>query len=177
MFVEVADVRLADVVEMPQAEAQEVIQTFAFDRADPGLRERVRIRRQPRGPQATKVGVVEQATELGRELAVAVVDEEPRLDLLLVEPHHQVSSLLLDPPIVGLIRGWAEKYLARADVDERKTVGDSRTHWRDHALGEEVARDKRVHVEPDELLSGGLICLSSAQWRGCQPFIFQDAPD
>ncbi len=40
--------------------------------------------------------------------------------------------------------------------DERKTVGDSYTHRRDHALGEEVARDKRVHVEPDEFLPSGL---------------------
>ena len=88
MFVEKADIRLADVVEMPQTEAEEVIEALAFDRTDPGLRERVRIRLQPRCSQATNVGMVEQATEPGRELAVAVVDEEPRLDLLFVEPDH-----------------------------------------------------------------------------------------
>ena len=78
---------------------------------------------------------------------------------------------------MGVIRGWAEEYLARADVDERKTVGNSRPEGRDHALGEEVACDKRVHVDPDESLSVGLSCLPSAQGRGCQSFTLQDPPD
>jgi hypothetical protein len=45
MFVEEADIGLADVVKMAQAEAQEVIQAFAFDLADPGFREGVGLRR------------------------------------------------------------------------------------------------------------------------------------
>ena len=177
MFVEEAYIVLADVVEIPKTEAQEVIVALAFDHADPGLRERVRIWRQPRCSQATNVGIVEQATELGRELAVAVVDEEPCLNLLLLKPHHQVSSLLLNPAIVGAIRGPAEQNLARADMDEGKTVGNSRSERRDHALAEEVTCDKCVYVDPDELLPSGLSCLSSAQGRGYQPFSFQDPPD
>ena len=42
MFVEEASVSLADVIEMAQAEAQEMIQALSLESADPCLRERVR---------------------------------------------------------------------------------------------------------------------------------------
>ena len=46
MLVEEANVLLADVVEMTKAEAEKVVQRFAFHPADPSFRERVGLRRQ-----------------------------------------------------------------------------------------------------------------------------------
>ncbi len=43
MFVEEADIRFADVVEMAQAEAQEVVQSLAFEGPYPSLSEGIRI--------------------------------------------------------------------------------------------------------------------------------------
>ena len=56
--------------------------------------------------------------------AVAVVDEEPRSELLVVKPHHHIPRLLLDPPIVGMIRGRTEKHPALADMNEREALRD-----------------------------------------------------
>lgn len=50
MFVEEASVSLADVIEMAQAEAQEMIQALSLESADPGLRERVRKQQMPALP-------------------------------------------------------------------------------------------------------------------------------
>jgi hypothetical protein len=74
VFIKKADIRLADVVDMAQAEAREVFQALSLQSADPSLRERVRVWRQERRPQAADSSVTEQATECNRELAVAVVD-------------------------------------------------------------------------------------------------------
>ena len=52
MFVEKANIRLADVIEMAQAEAEEVVEAFALESADPGFRKSVCIWRQQRCSQA-----------------------------------------------------------------------------------------------------------------------------
>lgn len=57
VFVEEANVFLTDVIEMSQTEAYEVVQTFAFDRADPSFRKRIRVRCQERRPQAAHAGM------------------------------------------------------------------------------------------------------------------------
>lgn len=99
------------------------------------------------------------------------------MKLVLLEPHHQVPTLLLNPLFVWVIGRRAQKDLPRPDVDERETVNDSRTQRRDHALIKEVTRDERVHMQPDELLPGGLASSPSADGRGREPFIFQDPPN
>lgn len=177
MLIEEPNILLADVIKMAEAETEEVVQAFALQLADPCFREGVRIRCKHRRSEAANVGALEEPPERSRELAVAVVDEKPRRELLIRKPHQQVSSLLLDPPIVRVIRGRTEKHPARADVDEREAVRDPHAQRRDDALGEKVAGDERVHVEPDELLPGGLTSLSSARRRGRESLILQNSPN
>jgi len=105
------------------------------------------------------------------------VDQEPTFELLVLEPRQQVAALLLDPPIVWVIRGRAEKQLAGADVDERKTVCDSHAQRCDHALGEEVARDERAHVEPDELLPSRFTSFPPAHRRWRESLVLRNPPD
>ncbi len=62
-------------------------------------------------------------------------------------------------------------------MNKRKAIRDPHTQRSDHVLGEEVARDERVDMEPDELLPGGLTGFSPALRRGGQSFILQDSPD
>ena len=95
-----------------------MIQTLAFERADPRFGERIRIWSQERCPDATRSGTADHAPKPARELAVTVMDEETRIEPLVLEPHQRVSRLLPDPPIVGTVCGRAEKDLARADMDE-----------------------------------------------------------
>ena len=93
------------------------------------------------------------------------MDKEPRPELLILEPHHHIPPLLLDPPIVRVMRGRTEKHLPRADMIKRKAIRDPDTERSDHVLSEEVARDESVDMEPDELLPSGLTSLASAQGR------------
>lgn len=119
MLIVRADIRLADVAEVPQAEAQEVVQGLSPMAPNPRFRERVRIWCQERRPDATSAGTSEQTAKPSRELGVAIMDEEPYVELLVLEPPHHISPLLPNPPIVWMICGRAEKHLARADMDER----------------------------------------------------------
>ena len=163
VFIKEANVLLANVVQMAQGETHEVVQALSFYSANPGFSVSVRIWCKERCSQASDAVTLEEATKRSRELGVAVVDKEPRPELLIFEPHHQVSALLLDPPIVRVIRKRAEKHLARADMNERKAIRDPDTERSDHVLGEEVARDERIHMEPDELLPGRLTGLPSTK--------------
>jgi len=177
MFVEEADIRFADVVEMAQTEAQEVVQCLAFEGPNPSLSEGIRIWSKERCSQTADALTLEEATERSRELGVAIVDKESRLEVLVFKPHHHIPPLLLDPPTVRVIRGRTEKHLTRADMNKRKAIRDPHTQQIDHVFGEEVARDDRVGMEPNELLPDSLTSCPSAQGRGCQSFIFQDSLD
>src|SRR5262249_47863928 len=103
------DILLRDMVEMPKAEAQEVIQALALERSDPGLDKAVRIRGQEGGAYAPNPGAEQHALPRKRELLVPVVDDEPRFQLVVAEPHQQVPALLLNPLLVGVIGRRAEK--------------------------------------------------------------------
>ncbi|MHC4697860.1 MAG: hypothetical protein ACYTFA_14100 [Planctomycetota bacterium] len=50
------------------------------------------------------------------------MDEEARPELLILKPHHHIPVLLLDPPIVRVVRRRTEKHLTRADMDEREGI-------------------------------------------------------
>ena len=59
-------------------------------------------------------------------------------------------------------------------MDERETISDSPPKRRDHALGEEVAGDECVHVDPNELLPHRLFGAPAAGRRWCQPLVLQN---
>lgn len=98
-------------VEVPQAKAPEIVRGLSLEAPNPRFRERVRIWCQERRPDSTHAGTVEQTTKSSRELGVAIMDEEPYVELLVLEPHHHLSPLWPNPPIVWMICGRAEKHL------------------------------------------------------------------
>ena len=65
MFIEEADVLLADVVEVAQAEAEEVAEAFAFESSDPSFGECVCVGRKQWSFQAADIGTVSTATTFG----------------------------------------------------------------------------------------------------------------
>jgi len=177
MLVEVTNIRPADVVEMSQAEAQEVIEAFSLQGTDPCFGKGVGIRRQRWRTQAADVRVFEHVAKPGRVLTVAIVDQEARLQLFLIKPYQCIPRLLLHPAIVRMIRCRTEKHPSRSGVDEREAVCRASAHRRDDALGEEVAGDERVHVKPDEVFPLRLPGSPSPRRRRRQPFVLQDPPD
>jgi len=91
------------------------------------------------------------------------MDEEPRLELLILQPHQQVSALLLNPLLVRVIGRRAQEYLPRANMDERQAVGHPHTQRRNHVFREEIAGRKRIHVQPDELAPDSLFGPTAAR--------------
>ena len=81
MFIEEANILPADGIEMAEAEAEEVVQAFAFERANPRFGECVRVGSQQGCLHTADVRALEQAAEPCRELGVAVVDEKACLNL------------------------------------------------------------------------------------------------
>ncbi len=99
------------------------------------------------------------------------------MNLVVLKPHHQVPSLLLDPPIVRVIGRGAEEHSASAYVDEREAVGDSDSERGDHVLGEEIAGHERVEMEPDELPPGRFAGLAASRGGRRDALFFQDPTD
>lgn len=66
-----------DVLELSAAYDQDPVETVAADRADPALREGVRVRRPERRADDLSALAPEDVIEGTRELAVAVMDQEP----------------------------------------------------------------------------------------------------
>lgn len=91
-----------------------------------------------------------------RELLVVVAHWESRLKLFLIQPRHQVSTLLLHLTIDGRLYRRADQHPDRVRLVEDQLIRQLRAQRRDDALDEEVAGDHCVHMEPDELAPRGL---------------------
>ncbi len=144
-------VGLDDVVELAQAEAEEVVQTLPFAAADPGLGEAVSDGCHERRSDGAAVTALEVLIEGLAELGVAIVDQESDVDPLILGPHPGVASLLLHPSIVGTVRGGGEEHLSAVQMDEHQDVRGLPAQRRPHGLAEEVTGDHDVHMHGDEL--------------------------
>lgn len=154
-----------DVVEMAEAETHEMVQAFALEGTDPRFHERVGVGREQRRADRRDAGVSEQLVERERKLRVAVVKNKLRPKLLIIEPHHHVAGLLLDPALIRVKRRRREEHPPRAQVNERQAEGKPRPEGREDRLREEVARDERVHVQADESAPSGVAGLATARGR------------
>ena len=177
VIVVIVNVLLKNVVEMAAAEAEEVVQTFAFDRADPCFRERIRIRRSSRRFDDAGSRAAEQLIEVVGELRVAITQQEPSMDAVVRQPHLHVASLLLHPTAVRVIGRRTDEYSAAAEMDEEQAVSRFSAERREDVLGEEVAGYERVHVQANELAPRRINRIAStARWRK-QPDVVQKALD
>lgn len=153
-----------DVIEMADPKAQEVIQAFPFERTDPRFGERVGLRHHSRTTDPLDASASEYLVKPECELRVTVVKDELRPKLLIIKPHHGISSLLLNPLFMRVVCAWREEDLPRAQMDESEAVGQSHPDRRDHRLHEKVTGHERVHVQPNELAPSGLFGPAAPIW-------------
>src|SRR6266511_5941862 len=78
---------------MPAAEDQQPVEALSTEAPDPALGVRSRPRRSDGRLDHADAFGAEDLVEVAAELAVAVTDQEPRLDALVVEVHEQVARL------------------------------------------------------------------------------------
>jgi hypothetical protein len=91
------DVLRQDVVEMPLADDQHVVQALAAQRSCEPLGVSVRSRRPDRRPDHPRAVPGEDLVEFPGELAVPVADQEPEAASPLAEVHQEAAGLLGGP--------------------------------------------------------------------------------
>src|SRR6266511_3748959 len=107
---------------MPAAEDQQPVEALSTEAPDPALGVRSRPRRSDGRLDHADAFGAEDLVEVAAELAVAVTDQEPRLDALVVEVHEQVARLLGHPRPVRIRRDPCQMHAASRQLDEEQDV-------------------------------------------------------
>jgi len=115
-----SNVLTEDVIEVTPAEADEVIQAFTLERADPRFRESVRIAGLHQCLHGANTCTIEQSIKRRRELRVTITDQELSFDPFVIQPHLHVPRLLHHPSPVGMESGRAHEDLPRLQVNEEQ---------------------------------------------------------
>ena len=143
--------RLHDMGEMAKIEAQELIETLLLEHADPRLSEGVGDRRKERCFGDLGAVGFGHRVEASAELGVVVVDNEPQIEIFLVQSHRDVAGLKLHPRC-GQPRGDANHCARR-----QSTVildGSVSIYWLADRLGRSwvqfILGPTMRGVEPDE---------------------------
>ena len=168
---------LHDVLQVPAAEACEVVQTFPFELSDEALAKSVRLRRFRRDAEAFNAFCFPKPGEPSGILSVAIMDEKTRLDAYLIEPQGGVPRLLHDPIAVGRKGRRRGESLARTQVDEDQNAGMKLPAQRVDGLAEEVARDQRLHVGVHEGRPFNRRPLRGLRRERMNPLVLQDSLD
>ena len=103
-------VDLYDVVQVPQAEAEELIQALSLQCPNPRFDEAVGDRRLVGCPDDRPNGVIEEGVELLRELGVTVMNEKVKAQAFVLQPHDHIPRLLLHPLADRMIRYGTHKH-------------------------------------------------------------------
>lgn len=107
-----------DVVELGEAEADKVVQTFPLMGFDPRFRERIRAGRLERYSGTSHAFRFPEGLELVGKLAVTIMNQKARFHSHVVQPHAGVTCLLHNPVPIGMVGRWAAVHLAAAQMDE-----------------------------------------------------------
>jgi hypothetical protein len=115
-----ADVDAEDLLELAAADDQQPVEALTAEASNPALDVRVRVRRPEGRPDDPDASAIKDPFERCRELAVAVVDQEPHLEAAIVEFHQQVVRLLQHPSgtWVGRAREVLDAAVANREEDE-----------------------------------------------------------
>jgi len=98
-------ISLHDVIQVPQAEAEEVVQAFAFDRGYPGFDICIAIRCSYGCVDDIDIAGLKDVIKSIAKLFVAIMDQMRGFDAHISQPHQNVPSLLLHPILVGVVSG------------------------------------------------------------------------
>jgi len=166
-----------DVGQLAKTKADEVVQALMLAGTDEGFAKSVGLRRFRRNADAAHPGPFPEGVELLGELGVAVVDQVPGVDAVVVEPHGRIPRLLHHPGLVGMKGRLTHVDPAAAQMQEDQHVGVELAAQGIDLLGEEVAGHQRFHVGADELRpgNGGLALGLLGRWRTIGSF--QDVAD
>src|SRR6266516_3570556 len=113
------------VLELAAVDDQDPVEALAPECADPALGVRVGVWRSDRRADDRHAFAAEDLVEAAAKLAVAVVEEEAKGPLPIVEEHQQVPRLLCDPATIRIGHARDELNPAALERDEEEDI-DSR---------------------------------------------------
>ena len=148
VLVVMQDVGREDVLELAAAEDQQPVEALAAQCPDPAFGVRPRLRRPYRRLDHPDTLGAEHLVEVAGELAVAVADEKPRTDALVIEVHGQVARPLGHPAAVRVRRNPGDVDAARRELEEEQDVEALQEEGVD---GEEVALEDGRRLRSQEL--------------------------
>ena len=119
VLIVILDVGLDDEVQLSEAEAEEVIEALVPQLAVEALYVAVGDRGSRRRQDGPAIVAAEMPIKCRRELAVAVMEQEPDVDTFFVSPHAGVAGLLLHPFARGIAGAGREEDLPATEMDER----------------------------------------------------------
>jgi hypothetical protein len=170
MHVVMLDVDAQHLFQVPTSDDQQPVQALGTDRADPRLRERVRIGRLDRGQDHLSAFGAEHVVERAAELGIPIAQQELDAAPLLAEHQQQVPRLLGDPAPLGLVVTPA-RWTRRVSSSMKNNTYSRRNHT--------VSTVKQVAGEDP----GGLLaqepppCRWRPPWRGVQAVAAQSFAD
>jgi len=116
MGIVVSNVGLGDVIEVPKAEAGKVIEAFAFQAADPRFSKGIGDGSLEGRFDDVTFTASKKRIEPFREFGVPIVDQEPEIEPLILQPHAQIPGLLLDPFMWDEYEAFATRDLSEFDI-------------------------------------------------------------
>ena len=158
-----------DAFELAAAEDEQPVEAFATQGPDPALGVRPGVGCLDRRLDHADALRAKDLVEVTSELAVAVADQVPRPDVLVIKLHEQVPCLLGHPGPVRVRRDPGEMDPPRRKLDEEEDVQPFEEHGVD---GEEVGLEDARRVLAEKLRPGRL----QPARRGFDPGLLQDPP-
>jgi hypothetical protein len=122
VLVVVARIAPKDVLQMRTVDDQQPVEAFPTGASNPPLGVGARLRGPHRRFDHRDAFGAEDLVEVTRELAVAVTNERPWADTVVVELHEQVARLLAHPAAVRVGRDSCQVHAAASQLDEEQHV-------------------------------------------------------
>src|SRR5665213_3633258 len=163
----VLDVLVDDSFEMSTTEDEHPVQTFTPDSTDEALGEGVCSGRSDRSSNGPDALGAEHLVEAGRELGVAIADQELDRLCTLGELIGQIPGLLGHPGTRRMRRHSRHIRPAGIELDEEKDVEPPQEH------SEEIAGQHRRSLSSQELGP----CRSGSLWGGVDAMTLENVPN
>lgn len=165
-----------DVIELTSSEADKMIQHLALRTRDEAFRKGIGLGRPWRDTNATDLRFP-KFVELIRILSVAISNDEPRSDPLVVHPHRRVARLLHYPLGIRMIGAWTAVDPSTAQMNEGKDISVANATEGKHGFRKEIARDDAVYMGMNERRPRNRGSLCRLLWVGEVPFFLENLPN
>lgn len=156
--------RVKDAVEVLVGHDAERVEHFVFDRLDHPLNVSLQVGRPDRRQLDLAIRSLEHIVKRIHVLSIAVPHQDLALQVIVVNMHLKVASLLRRPLARRVLGARRDPNLPRAKMNENHEVNVDQSLERPLLLASEIALPQRVGVAFEELVP----CVRVVAWRRCE---------